>query len=86
MRRFSTDVPAPPRLALWVMHFRVERERGGIWHEITSAIEANSAAQAVARACSDAGRYRAGPHGSTDEVEHFVVPAWGPPEPVEEDG
>ena len=65
------------------MDFTVERESAGSWHLVASAVEAETAAQAVARACSDEGLYRAGPLGATGLRELFVVPSWGPPEPVE---
>jgi hypothetical protein len=65
------------------MDFTVERESDGSWHLVAGAIEAESAAQAVARACVDDGLYRAGPLGTTGIREHFVVPPWGPPEAVE---
>lgn len=65
------------------MDFTVERELLGSWDLVTGAIAANDAAQAVARACSDPGLYRASPIGTSGLHEHFMVPSWGPPEPVE---
>lgn len=64
------------------MHFAVQGRYGGSWH-LVGAIEAESAIQAVSRAAPDAGLYRAGPLGTTGLERHFVVPTWGPPEPVE---
>lgn len=64
------------------MNFTVEREAAGSWQLVADVVEAESAAQAVARACTDDGLYRAGPLGTTGLREHFVVPPWGPPEAV----
>lgn len=67
------------------MRFTVERDIKGAWHSVAVAIEASGARQAVARAASEAGLYRARPHGLADLHELFWVPQWGPPEPVTEE-
>jgi hypothetical protein len=61
----------------------VERRHLGRWRTVDAQIEARNAAQAVARACSEPGVYRAGPCGTSGLVERFLVPAWGPPESIE---
>jgi hypothetical protein len=65
------------------MEFTVERESDEGWEAVAAAIYATDAAQAVTRTCNDAGTYRAAPLGTSGIHEHFVVPTWGPPEPVE---
>lgn len=65
------------------MDFTVERRYDGSWHLVGGAIEAKSAIQAVIRAASDGGLYRAAPLGTSGLEQHFIVPTWGPPEPVE---
>lgn len=65
------------------MDFTVERNEAGDWKLIAAAVMADDAAQAVRRAGFDAGLYRASPLGTSGLDEHFVVPVWGPPEPVE---
>ena len=65
------------------MHFTVERKHCNGWELVVGAVQAEDAAQAVVRASSDPGLYRVGPIGATGLKEHFVVPEWGPPEPIE---
>lgn len=64
------------------MNFTVERwsERG--W-ELKAVALADDARQAVARGAEDPGLYRARPLGTRGLEEHFSLPEWGPPEPVE---
>lgn len=68
------------------MHYRVERQQGGAWRPTVGAIRAENARQAVALASGAAGIYRAIPYEAMGVEEHFTVPEWGPPEPIESSG
>lgn len=65
------------------MLYSVEQENEGAWRVIDMAVEAMGHHQAVVRACSGSGIYRAQAIDGSDEMpKHFWVPAWGPPEPL----
>jgi hypothetical protein len=65
------------------MLYSVEKEHEGSWRVIDMAVEALDHHQAVVRACTDSGIYRARAIDGADEMhKHFWVPSWGPPEPL----
>jgi len=65
------------------MLFAVEREHEGIWRVVDLAVEAVTHRQAVARACTVPGLYRARHLDEPGrEPRHFWVPVWGAPEPL----
>jgi hypothetical protein len=81
--RSSTDAVGAGRAQPSYVEFTVERSLGGVWEIVAGVVTAGSAAHAVTLVCTDEGLYRARRTGTTGPHEHFAVPAWGPPEPVE---
>lgn len=77
MERMRSGRTAPEYLEV---QFTVEREEGGGWELVAAEVEASSHHQAVVRASTHAGIYRASLHGVTGSHQHFAVPGWGPPE------
>ena len=66
------------------MQFSVDREIDSHWYPVDTAVEAGSAAQAVALCATAEGTYRATPiDAPASRAEQFSVPAWGPPDPVD---
>jgi hypothetical protein len=62
------------------MEFRVEREMDQHWYRVKDAIQAGSAAQAVALCALAEGTYRARPvEAPRSAPEHFAVPSSGEP-------
>lgn len=64
------------------MEFTVERQRAGSWQVVATAVEAESALQAVTRSSPEPGTHRATERSAYALGEYFRVPELGPPEPI----